>query len=385
MTQAAGHVRTFTGPTMRDALARVRKELGPDAVILLARSVNGQKWWGGRECAVEITAGLPVGLAAPPEAPRETATPARARAPEPLAIEVAELRGIVEEMRTRRGAELRLDPPAIAPLREALVGQGLPEELVAGLLKRVEYVAGASGDAARARRSLLSLIERLIATSGPVRLAPPRTSRVTLVGPTGVGKTTTIAKLAANYRVREGKSVGFIAADTYRIAAVDQLKRYAELLGAPVRVVRSPDEMARAVGEFSKTDIVFIDTAGRSHRDEPRMRDLGRILEAARSDEVHLVLSLAAERQSLFSAIDRFAPLGANRIILTKLDEAERAGAVLQAAARARQPVSYVTTGQEVPDDIEVADAARLARLVLDGPAALRTAGRRAAPMRRSA
>ncbi|MHC4253169.1 MAG: flagellar biosynthesis protein FlhF, partial [Planctomycetota bacterium] len=127
-----------------------------------------------------------------------------------------------------------------------------------------------------------------------------------------------------------------------------------------------------------------IDTAGRSHRDERRMDELGRVLEAARADEVHLVLSLAAERQSLFSAIDRFTPLGANRIILTKLDEAERAGAVLQASARARLPASYVTTGQEVPDDIEVADSARLARLVLDGPSALRRAGR-AEPMRRSA
>jgi flagellar biosynthesis protein FlhF len=114
------------------------------------------------------------------------------------------------------------------------------------------------------------------------------------------------------------------------------------------------------------------------------MDELGRVLEAARADEVHLVLSLAAERQSLFSAIDRFTPLGANRIILTKLDEAERAGAVLQASARARLPASYVTTGQEVPDDIEVADSARLARLVLDGPSALRRAGR-AEPMRRSA
>ncbi|MHC4253844.1 MAG: flagellar biosynthesis protein FlhF, partial [Planctomycetota bacterium] len=294
MSQAAGKVRTFKGSTMAEALARVRAELGPDAVILIAHSVNGQKWWGGRECAVEITAGLPVEIA-DAEPPRPARAPARTTAPEPLAIEVAELRGIVEEMRRRRTAEFRADPPTVAPLREALAGQGLPEELVTGLLSRVEYVAGASGDAARARRSLLSLIERLIATSGPVRIAPPKTSRVALIGPTGVGKTTTIAKLAANFRVREGKSVGFIAADTYRIAAVDQLKRYAELLGAPVKVVRSPEEMARAVGAFTGTDMVFIDTAGRSHRDERRMDELGRVLEAARADEVHLVLSLAAE------------------------------------------------------------------------------------------
>jgi flagellar biosynthesis protein FlhF len=380
MSQAAGNVRTFTGATMAEALGRVRAELGNDAVILLARSLNGQKWWGGRDCAVEITAGAPVDIAE--AAPVHCAAmPARTRAPEPLAIEVAELRGVVEEMRRLRMSEVSTDSEVIAPLREALVGQGLPEELVTGLLTRVDYVTGVSGDAAKARRSLLSLIERLIATSGPTRTVPRRTMRIALIGPTGVGKTTTIAKLAANFRVREGKSVGFIAADTYRIAAVDQLKRYAELLGAPVKIVRSPDEMARAVGAFSNIDAVFIDTAGRSHRDETRMRELGRILDAARADEVHLVLSLAAERQSLFSAIDRFTPLGATRVILTKLDEAERAGVVLQASARARLPVSYLTTGQEVPDDIEVADSARLARLILDGPTALW----RAAPLRRSA
>ncbi len=381
MSQAAGHVSTFTGATMAEALARVRAELGPDAVILLARSLGGQKWWGGSDCAVEVTAGAPVDIAdaAPAALARPVAAPVVA-APQPLAIEVAELRGIVDEMRRRRMVDLRMDPPEVAPLREALAEQGLPDELITGLLSRVEYVAGPSGDPSKARRSLLSLIERLIATSGPAKVAPPRTSRIALIGPTGVGKTTTIAKLAANFRVRERRTVGFIAADTYRIAAVDQLKRYAELLGAPVRIVRSPDEMARAVGAFTGIDMVFIDTAGRSHRDGQRMQELGRLLASARADEVHLVLSLAAERQSLFSAIDRFAPLGATRVILTKLDEAERTGAVLQASARARLSVSYVTTGQEVPDDIEVADSARLAKLVLDGPGALRRA-----PLRRSA
>ncbi len=158
-------------------------------------------------------------------------------------------------------------------------------------------------------------------------------------------------------------------------------------------LTQGPEEraVARALKLFAKGQSdKAITTLKEAHARYPDNADilyeLGRLLASARADEVHLVLSLAAERQSLFSAIDRFAPLGATRIILTKLDEAERAGAVLQASARARLSVSYVTTGQEVPDDIEVADSARRARLVLDGPAALRTAGRPATtPMRRSA
>jgi len=410
MTGAASHVRQFTGRTMAEVLERVRERLGPGAVVLQARHVRARKWWGARTSAVEVTAGLPARLG--PETPHPSGLERRADSPgqiaqTPLALEVAELRGAVQSLLKRGEAGLPAERPEMAQLRKALVSQGLPENLVSGLIERVKGASGglptagevgcvrtamlegppvshrsaerarsvrercghnAAGSASQARSSMLSLIERLIPTTGPVRLVPRRCSRVALIGPTGVGKTTSIAKLAAHFRVREHRTVGLIAADTYRIGAVDQLRRYAELMGSPVRVVRSPGEVARAAAALAHNDVVFIDTAGRSQRDDLRMEELRRLLDAARSDEVHLVLSLTSDSASLFSAIDRFVPLGADRLILTKLDEAERTGAILQASARARLPVSYVTTGQEVPEDIEVAASGKLARLVLDGP-----------------
>jgi len=384
MTGAASHVRQFTGRTMAEALERVRERLGPGAVVLQARSVRARKWWGARTSAVEVTAGLPVRLGpeTSPDLESESRSDHRGEiAQTPLALEVAELRGAVQSLLKRGETGLPAERPEMAQLRKALVSQGLPENLVSGLIERVKgasgelptagEVAGAggrAGSASQARSSMLSLIERLIPTTGPVRLVPRRCSRVALIGPTGVGKTTSIAKLAAHFRVREHRTVGLIAADTYRIGAVDQLRRYAELMGSPVRVVRSPGEVARAAADLAHNDVVFIDTAGRSQRDDLRMEELRRLLDAARSDEVHLVLSLTSDSASLFSAIDRFVPLGADRLILTKLDEAERTGAILQASARARLPVSYVTTGQEVPEDIEVAASDKLAKLVLDGP-----------------
>jgi len=341
---------------MAEAVRRVKEELGPDAVVLHARTADIRTWWGGRRPRVELTAGLAAGPVGASHAGIER--------------ELADLRSAVERLRRREdGAAGSPEPEGCRELRAALLEQGLPEALVDRLLQRAAENRGPSGRAGL-REAVLNLLERMLPTSGPVRVSAGRCVRVALVGPTGVGKTTTIAKLAARIALSERRSVGLLAADTYRIAAVDQLRRYAEILGAPVRVARTADEVAHAASSLSSHDIVFIDTAGRGHRDELRMNELRRFLEAARPDEVHLVLSLNSETSALFAAVDRFAPLGATRVLFTKLDEAVRVGSLLQGASRARLPVSYVTTGQEVPDDILLPDSRQLARLVLDGPLA---------------
>ena len=186
-----------------------------------------------------------------------------------------------------------------------------------------------------------------------------------LVGPTGVGKTTTVAKLAANFKLAHGVRVGLITVDTYRIAAVEQLKTYAEIIDLPLAVVNDPAEMPRALDELGAVDIVFIDTAGRSPRDEVKIRELAEFLLQARPDEVHLVLSAVAGQRSLRSAVERFATVQVDRLILTKLDEADSLGGVLAVLGLSSRPLSYLTTGQAVPDDIEPADRKRLARLIL--------------------
>lgn len=186
-----------------------------------------------------------------------------------------------------------------------------------------------------------------------------------LVGPTGVGKTTTIAKLAATFKLRHAKKVGLITADTYRIAAVEQLRTYAEIIGLPLKVVNTPAEVASAVDALHDCDVILLDTAGRSQHDKNRLHELSEIVQAAKPHEIHLVLSSTVAEGVMRRTTDRFAALNPTRIIFTKLDEAVAFGCIANIAASTRLPISFVTTGQEVPDQIELADAPRLARLVL--------------------
>jgi flagellar biosynthesis protein FlhF len=210
----------------------------------------------------------------------------------------------------------------------------------------------------------------------PRQGADGRPHTIALVGPTGVGKTTTVAKLAATYKLRQGRSVGLITSDTYRIAAVEQLRTYASIIGLPLKVVLTPAEMAAAVESFRNFDIVLIDTAGRSQNAADRLVELQMFLEAARAHETHLVLSTASGEDVLVQTAESFAKVRPNRILLTKLDEAVNFGIVANVLRRLARsglvgqgeglPLSYITTGQEVPDHIEHGQADRLARMILD-------------------
>jgi flagellar biosynthesis protein FlhF len=219
------------------------------------------------------------------------------------------------------------------------------------------------------REKIAEQVERMIPTAGPIARGKSagagRPHVVALVGPTGVGKTTTLAKLAANLKLRERHRVGLITLDTYRIAAVDQLRRYAEIIGAPLKVVGSADELKDAVRAMGDMEFVLIDTAGRSPNDRLKLNELKRVLESAKPDEVHLVLSTTASQESMELAAAQFGDVRTDKLLFTKLDEAAHLGAILNVARKVNKPISYLTTGQDVPDDIEVGQGKRLAQLVL--------------------
>ncbi|MCK4872433.1 MAG: flagellar biosynthesis protein FlhF [Phycisphaerales bacterium] len=190
---------------------------------------------------------------------------------------------------------------------------------------------------------------------------------IAMVGPTGVGKTTTIAKLAAAFKLRHNKSVGLVTCDTYRIAAVDQLRTYANIIGLPLRVALTPNETASAVRSLSGCDVILLDTAGRSQHDELRIDELRKFVHAAEPHEVHLVLSSTSSERLLLRAAERFAPVEPTNVVFTKLDEAVSFGVLINVVQSIKKRISFVTTGQEVPDHIEIGRSDRLARMIVSG------------------
>jgi flagellar biosynthesis protein FlhF len=371
--------RTYRARTMKEALSRVRRDLGGDAMILTAREVRRRRLFGlGARAVVEVTATdhLPE---EPVAATKGTAgRPAVASAPAgpPPALqarfgeELSRLHSMVETLsRHGRIDHLLPDLPAeLVPVYSHLIEADIPEALTRRLVRHVaENLEPDQFDDAEAIRSALGhAVALCIPVAPPISPVAGVRRVVALVGPTGVGKTTTVAKLAANFKLAHGARVGLVTVDTYRIAAVEQLKTYAEIIDLPLAVVNDPSEMARALDELGAVDLAFIDTAGRSPRDEVKIRELAEFLRQARPDEIHLVLSAVAGQRSLKAAVDRFAAVQVDRLILTKLDEADSLGGILGVLGLSGRPVSYITTGQAVPDDIEPADRMRLARLILN-------------------
>ena len=160
--------------------------------------------------------------------------------------------------------------------------------------------------------------------------------------------------------------MGLITVDTYRIAAVEQLRTYADIIDLPMQVVSSPREMREALRRMDGLELVLMDTAGRSPKDEVKIRELKAFLTEAEADEVHLVLSSVANPRTLQQTAERFAPVGTTALILTKLDEASGLGNLLPVVRSGRLPLSYLTNGQNVPDDIEVANSHRLSQWMLN-------------------
>jgi flagellar biosynthesis protein FlhF len=172
---------------------------------------------------------------------------------------------------------------------------------------------------------------------------------------------------SSGLKIRDKHRVGLITLDTYRIAAVDQLKRYADIIGSPMKVVNSVEDLRDAVRSMADCDFVLIDTAGRSPNDTMKLNELKSLLAAVNPDEVHLVLSSTASSECLQLAINRFDDVRVDRVIFTKIDEAAHVGVVLNVLRKVNKSLSYITTGQDVPADIEVGKGRRLAQLILGG------------------
>ena len=382
------NVKTYRAQSMQAALELVRRDLGPQAAVLHTRQVPvGLFPWltGSRQIEVVASANVHVPSRLPSEqrkndsngrlipdrpsvVPTADTQDFRARYRDDVKQQLTELHSLVEQLCEREAPSSSHDLPAslfnlFTELIESEVQEDLAREMVTRIRKDVSD--GELEDSMLVKARLTRMIEQEIQVTGPIQVEARKTRLVALVGPTGVGKTTTIAKLAANYRLREKVQVGLITVDTYRIAAVDQLRTYAEIIDLPMEVVSTPREMRGAINKLNGLELILMDTAGRSPRDEVKIQELKSMLTEARADEVHLVLSSCSSAIRLRKIAERFAEVGTTALLLTKLDEASGLGNLLSLIHHSQLPLSYLTNGQNVPDDIEPADPRRLARTVL--------------------
>lgn len=361
-------VMKFEGATMRDAIARVKAELGDQAVIISTRQVRR----GLLGHAVEISAAVDTDDAAREPTltgpttggPLPPAPPAPARPSEqdfekafaPLRSEMRSLRAMVRAAGDHKNTtELRGELAALRKVVEQL--QQRPTE--------------PPPPALRAQRTTSQPSSRGNRTAPPVDsplTAPSTGAAVMLVGPTGAGKTTTIAKIAARAALIDGRRVGLITLDNYRVGGIEQIRMFAELIGIPLEVADSPDQLADLLDPSH--DLTLIDTAGRSPRDAAAIAELAGHLTGL-AIEVHLVIPAGSSAAQIDELITRYRALAPARLLFTKLDECDRAPEVALAPARSRLPITWVTTGQAVPEDIEQPSPARLLEIASGGLGAL--------------
>ena len=372
---------------MPEAMAAVKAALGNQAVIVRAGNVAIA---GGT--LVEIKAGIAskAGQVAAPQpfvagwkrpsepaaapmrprvAPKVVEHPLRAPSiappahPEPIAVELAAIRRLLGRTLISPSAAVGLSGP-LGDLLTSLIDSGMPaiqaDELVGHV--RDELSPSELADPATLRLAASRRIESTFTVD-----ASPLSGRVVaLVGPSGCGKTTSAAKLAALAKYRKGRSVALVSCDSARLGGTEHLALYAAAMDIPFATAVSVAETHDVLAQWADRDLIVIDTPGCGPRDSAPIAHLARLLQAASCQEVHLVLAASLSDWSTRAAVRSLAPLAPSRAIITKLDEAGGIGHVLSAASSARLGISYTCAGPNVPDNIEAASAARLARRMLE-------------------
>lgn len=357
-------IRRFFAPDMKTALRQVSEELGPDAAMMSSRKVEG---------GVEVVAALDYSIETVKTVKREPPASDVAKntnkkvewSQEPNLVAIRQEVSVLKELLQEQLGELawadkrRREPVQSAIIRR-LVNMGFNAQLADQFASRINAADVDSGweQVALDMAHALPQVNSSILDEGGI---------YSLVGPTGVGKTTTLAKLAAQYVLKHGnKGVALVTTDSYRIAAHEQLRTYANIMNVPMRVADSAENLEEILDEFSDKELVLIDTAGISQRDKRLAQQMNCLMNAGKDIKTYLVLSTTAQTSVLKQAVKTFGVIPLSGVVLTKLDETMSLGESLSAVIANQLKVSYVTNGQRVPEDIAVAKPTELLRLAVD-------------------
>ena len=370
-------LKTYIVENVADAIPMIKRDLGSDALILNTKKIKTGGFLGFFQtdkleviAAVESKSSEAVKTSA---AAKSAPVPFTAQEAQPaiIASEAGQAEELISELKSIKQfmmhviEEDRL-PSVLQPLSALLTEQEVQKEIQSEIFAKL--MVALDRNPALSEQQVLETaraeIIRMIKTHQKTK-AVKDPEIVCFIGPTGVGKTTTIAKIAADYMLREEKNVGLITSDTFRIAAVEQLKTYGSILNIPVKVVETSAGLQQAIAELQDCDIILMDTAGRNYQQKQYIEDLERLLPKTVKIQINLVLSLTSKLEDMKKIIENFKTIQMEGLVLTKKDETSSAGAILNLICRYSIPIRYIANGQNVPDDLVAATPEKIADFVL--------------------
>ncbi|MDI7741679.1 flagellar biosynthesis protein FlhF [Lysinibacillus fusiformis] len=376
-------MKKYTAPSISEAMKLVRAELGEDAVIINSKVIVTKKLFGLiKHKNFEVLAGVDQ-VETRQMSPRlpdlQTNANQYHEVPEQLKLhiddslsnelksEIADLKLMMKSMQKHTiQSEL---PENFLPYFDFLKRQELSEELITAIRDEL-FVHQKQQDDPLSKIEMKNITEKVLRKlleDLPMGGLSYEKKYINVFGPTGVGKTTTIAKMAARSVLEKKKKIGFITTDTYRIAAIEQLKTYANLLQAPVEIVYNANDYKKAIENFAHLDLVFIDTAGRNYKEAKYVDDLKEMINFDEEVESYLVLALTAKEQDMESIIQQFSEIPIGKYIFTKIDETNSIGTMYNLMIKYNKGLAYYTNGQEVPEDIEEANLEAVLELFFQG------------------
>jgi flagellar biosynthesis protein FlhF len=360
-------IKKFTASNYSIALQLVKQELGADALILSTRSIKPTSPIAGRMEAIQVEITAAVEYTPPNDVQEIQNSSERDNIKLPEKND-ADLKSLIYSLlsKTDQAQSMGLRPHQFDTYTH-MVKSGLDEKLAAKILKRaLEQDSEQADGSGKYSTKVINLMKNVLPCKGEIDLSSLGPKIVAFVGPTGVGKTTTVAKIAAEYALRRNKKVAMVSLDTYRLGAIDQLEIYGEIMEVPVEVARGKEDLRHIVTKHKDKDLILIDTTGRSHQDKDYSRQLKEVFDTVGGVEIHLVLSVTAQEKLFSATYHQFSSMGLDRVLFTKLDEGLSFGPLFNFTVQNRLPISYLTSGQQVPEDLEVARPERVISLIFN-------------------
>ncbi|TAH62804.1 MAG: flagellar biosynthesis protein FlhF [Gottschalkiaceae bacterium] len=370
-------IKRFIGNTTQEAMYKLKKELGPEAIILHTRTIKQPGFLGiFKKNLVEVVAAV--------EENNKTYTRNAERLENSfnnninnsriessinmkndLEIEINKIKSMMESVVNTLDIGKSQLPDKLSKYLRLLTSNGVKEEIAFEILNKINDQINVSNKDNKTIYEIIAYnIKEYLGEPAPIN-HDGKQKIIFFVGPTGVGKTTTLAKIAAYFSLEKNYSIGMITSDTYRIAAVEQLKIYAEIMKIPLKVVYEIKDFYKSLSNFREEDLILVDTAGRNHKNIEQMNEIKELIESVNNKEVHLVINAATDMKTINDIFEKYSFIDDCKVIFTKIDEADNLGNVLNAKYYFNNKISYLTNGQNVPDDIEVPDMEKLSRKLI--------------------